>query len=271
MPRVSASCVVSMIWTGKPALAKHMAMPPPIVPAPRTRRGRSARRLSPDVGDLRRPRARRRRNGSSPYLRRGRSSVKSAARSPALVERRRQGQFDGSRRRAAAPPAPRAPREVLAHARQRGPAGRAPRQASRRGRAPSDADPRRARAAKATAPASESPSTSASTTPIALAFAAGIGSPDRIISTAVSMTDSRGRRCVPPAPGIDPSLISGSPSRRFPARRGNCSRAPARTRRPSSSRGSPPRPASARLLAGDRVVKRGRPAACRTRGCRRRR
>ncbi len=36
MPRVSAASVVSMTWTGMPALAKHMAMPPPIVPAPMT-------------------------------------------------------------------------------------------------------------------------------------------------------------------------------------------------------------------------------------------
>ena len=34
MPRSSASCFTSTTVTGIPALAKHMAMPPPMVPAP---------------------------------------------------------------------------------------------------------------------------------------------------------------------------------------------------------------------------------------------
>ncbi len=34
MPRSSASCFTSTTVTGMPALAKHMAMPPPMVPAP---------------------------------------------------------------------------------------------------------------------------------------------------------------------------------------------------------------------------------------------
>ncbi len=52
-----------------------------------------------------------------------------------------------------------------------------------------------------------------STRPAASASFAGIGSPDRIIGSAFSMPTRRGRRCVPPAPGIRPSLISGRPSR----------------------------------------------------------
>jgi len=35
-PRSSASCFVSTIVTGMPALRKFIAMPPPIVPAPIT-------------------------------------------------------------------------------------------------------------------------------------------------------------------------------------------------------------------------------------------
>ena len=34
MPRSSASCFISSILTGMPALRKFMAMPPPMVPAP---------------------------------------------------------------------------------------------------------------------------------------------------------------------------------------------------------------------------------------------
>ncbi len=52
-----------------------------------------------------------------------------------------------------------------------------------------------------------------STSPAASASLAGIGSPERIIGSAFSMPTRRGRRCVPPAPGIRPSLISGRPSR----------------------------------------------------------
>ncbi len=42
---------------------------------------------------------------------------------------------------------------------------------------------------------------------------AAIGSPVRIIAIALSRPTRRGSRWVPPAPGIRPSLISGSPSR----------------------------------------------------------
>ena len=52
-----------------------------------------------------------------------------------------------------------------------------------------------------------------STRPAASASLAGIGSPDRIIGSAFSMPTRRGSRCVPPAPGMIPSLISGRPSR----------------------------------------------------------
>ena len=52
-----------------------------------------------------------------------------------------------------------------------------------------------------------------STSPALSASFAGIGSPDRIIGSAFSMPTRRGSRCVPPAPGMSPSLISGRPSR----------------------------------------------------------
>ena len=67
--------------------------------------------------------------------------------------------------------------------------------------------------ANLTAPATRSPSIISSTSPAAIASLAGIGSPDRIIGSAFSMPTRRGSRCVPPAPGINPSLISGKPSR----------------------------------------------------------
>ena len=70
-----------------------------------------------------------------------------------------------------------------------------------------------ARRANATAAVRRSPVTTSSTRPASCASAAPIGSPERIIAMALSMPTSRGSRCVPPAPGMMPSLISGSPRR----------------------------------------------------------
>ena len=39
-----------------------------------------------------------------------------------------------------------------------------------------------------------------------------MNAPVVIIESACSTPTARGRRCVPPAPGMMPSLISGSPS-----------------------------------------------------------
>ena len=64
----------------------------------------------------------------------------------------------------------------------------------------------------ATAAAVASAGTSASRSGLPLKSFAGTGSPDRITLSAFSTPMSRGRRCVPPAPGRSPIFTSGRPS-----------------------------------------------------------
>ncbi len=66
--------------------------------------------------------------------------------------------------------------------------------------------------AKATAPSSSGPSITASMSPAASARAAPIGLPAVHNSSAVATSHNRGRRCVPPAPGMMPRVTSGWPS-----------------------------------------------------------
>ena len=66
--------------------------------------------------------------------------------------------------------------------------------------------------AKATAAATTSPSATLSIRPAAAPLAASMNAPVVIICRACSTPTARGSRCVPPAPGMMPSLISGSPS-----------------------------------------------------------
>ena len=65
---------------------------------------------------------------------------------------------------------------------------------------------------KASAPARNSPSTILSMSPSASADVAEIGLPPVIKSSDAAMPASRGTRCVPPAPGNNPSFTSGSPT-----------------------------------------------------------
>ena len=82
------------------------------------------------------------------------------------------------------------------------------------GRAPAAAAAcRRPRSAKASAPRSRSPSMISSNSFWPGSFASSsdcTGSPETIMFSAVSRPTTRGRRCVPPAPGSRPSLTSGS-------------------------------------------------------------
>ena len=57
--------------------------------------------------------------------------------------------------------------------------------------------------------------TSSSTRPICSAFFARMFLPVRIMSSAAASPTRRGRRCVPPAPGMSPSCTSGSASTVF--------------------------------------------------------
>ncbi len=71
----------------------------------------------------------------------------------------------------------------------------------------------RMRSAKATAPFSRSPSMISSTRPSLSASAAPRSLPSAIMVSAARAGIRRGRRCVPAAPGMMPSLTSGSPRR----------------------------------------------------------
>ena len=67
-------------------------------------------------------------------------------------------------------------------------------------------------AATSMAAGSGSPSTTRSSSRVSARATAGTGSPVVIISIARSTPTRRGRRWVPPAPGMRPSLTSGRPS-----------------------------------------------------------
>ena len=71
---------------------------------------------------------------------------------------------------------------------------------------------RTTRSAKAMALARRSPVAISSMSPVSCAWRAPIGSPPVIMSSASGRPTSRGRRCVPPAPGRMPSFTSGSPT-----------------------------------------------------------
>ncbi len=66
------------------------------------------------------------------------------------------------------------------------------------------------RPAKATAPAVRSPSNSSSKRPVFASFSAGIDAPETIRLRAASRPTARGSLCVPPAPGRRPSFTSGN-------------------------------------------------------------
>jgi hypothetical protein len=64
--------------------------------------------------------------------------------------------------------------------------------------------------AKASAPALISPSTNSSNSGVPRNWSEGTLSPETIMLVAYSRPSSRGRRCVPPAPGSRPIFTSGS-------------------------------------------------------------
>jgi len=74
-----------------------------------------------------------------------------------------------------------------------------------------------------------------STSPAERAFAAESAAPSRIIRRARRSPTARGSRCVPPHPGISPSITSGSPSFVCPSSRAT------RCRQASANSSPPPR------------------------------
>ena len=216
-PRVSASREVSTIVTGMPALAKHIAMPPPMVPAPITVARAMSRGLVPAgmPGTLAASRSAKKiclcafdwspslslENSSRSRLNASSIGISIVARTASIT--------------AAGAASPRVRLADLATASSNA-AG-----LSRNGLILSSRSRVRrsairsatARCANAIAACVTSPCAISSTRPYLSASAAGIGSPLRIIGRALSMPIRRGSRCVPPAPGRRPSLISGRPSR----------------------------------------------------------
>ncbi len=200
-----------------PALAKHIAMPPPIVPPPITAacaigRGRvpsgmpgtlaasrSAKKTwrcafdwSPATS-LRKSSLSRRRPSSNGSVK----ALRTASTQAAGASRPRSLRVNAAAAASNAPGSARAGASLSSRSRTR-----------RNGRFSA-----RTRRAKTIASVVRSPSAIASRTPSASASAAGIGSPVTIILSAFSGPTSRGRRCVPPAPGRRPSLTSGRPTR----------------------------------------------------------
>ena len=192
-----------------PALAKHMAMPPPMVPAPIT--------AAEWIGRV--------------AVSSGTSGTFEAARSARKACRRAfdSGEFSSSmkRRRSTSAPCSNGSREAATASTHLSGAGyplataatllRANcRNASASGwvtlRSRTIGSGRReaTRFAKATAPARRSPSITSSKRPVLASIVAGTVAPETIKLSAVSRPSTRGSRCVPPAPGIRPIFTSGS-------------------------------------------------------------
>ena len=216
-PRSSAACAVSTMVTGRPALRKFIAMPPPIVPAPITptflmasvgvssamsaifqtcRSAKNTCRCAFDCCE------------TSNSMKAARSRFRPSS----------MGSSTASRTASSARVQASKPRFFFACALRRpskiSGLPRAGASFSSRSRTFASAAPEAITAlANAIAPSRSLPSsTSSSSTPQARACFAENGVPDRIASAAASGPIRRGRRCVPPAPGISPSLISGRPS-----------------------------------------------------------
>ena len=200
-----------MTVTGIPALAKFMAMPPPMVPPPMmaavsmdlagvsagtsrilatSRSAKKTWRWAADCADSRqrskisRSLARPSSNGSS-------TAAATASMQASGASKPRTRRATDLRKSSKIPFWPRAAATWSSSS------------LVRRGGRPSRA--------KATAASTRSPSAIASTTPIASGSAGG--SPETIISSAGLTPIRRGNRWVPPAPGTMPSLTSGSASR----------------------------------------------------------
>ena len=211
-PRSSASCVVSTIVTGKPPLRKARPMPVPMVPAPRMPTVLMSRSLvsGPMPGRLAAWRS-----AKNAYCRARAKGLAAASRNTA-----RSRAWPSSMGSVVA-----ASTASMAALGATGPLGWRPSEARAFSNSPAGNEalsiffsPMRrgglptCRLAKATAAATTSPSASLSIRPAAAPFCASMNVPVMMSCRACSTPMARGRRCVPPAPGMMPSLISGRPS-----------------------------------------------------------
>ena len=202
---------------GMPTLAKFIAMPPPIVPAPMIAADLISRVgvSSGTSGIFAAARSAKNRwrsafdsvvaTSSSKQLRaRARCPRRTAASPPPRRSRRSR-----RRRDSRATPWPSASRAAAKNAAAS--AARASPSVAQRGAA--DASRATTRWAKASAPASEVALRRSRRSGRASALLRGdAGRRETIMSSAALHADRRGRRCVPPAPGRSPSFTSGSPS-----------------------------------------------------------
>ena len=215
MPRASASSLISTMTTGIPTFAKHMAIPPPIVPPPMmatflmSRSGvslgrslifaawRSAKkicRIAADSGDVTNSRNNSRsRSKPSSIGRFTAASMQDTILSGAICPRARKASF------------------FLAASKKPGSIVEGSIVMSRTlfNGAP---EVTKSFAYLIAAACRSSPSTTSSTRPMLFAFAAATGLPVVIISSAAFTPANRGTRCVPPAPGRRPNLTSGKPT-----------------------------------------------------------
>ena len=210
MPLSRRSRSASSTVTGMPALAKFMAMPPPMVPAPMTAARRTGR-----VGVS---------SGTSAILEAARSAKKAWRSALDSVVPRRARKRSRSTRSPSSNGREAAAASASTHLSGAGypfdTAATAPRATARNpsalgwrtGRSRSRGSGRRVAivSAKAAAFSTRSPSTSASKSRVPASCAAGTVVPETIMLSAVSRPTARGRRWVPPAPGRSPSFTSGN-------------------------------------------------------------
>ena len=208
-PLSSASCFTSSTRTGMPALAKHMAMPPPMVPAPITAAERIGRAgvSSGTSGTLEAARSAKntwRRALDSGELINSMNSLRSTCTPSSNVSS--DAATASTHLSGAGYPFATAATLLRANCRKASGSGCATARSRRMGKGRRDA----ARVANSTAPASRSPSITSSKTPVLESIAAGTEAPETIRLSAVSRPTARGSSCVPPAPGRRPSFTSGS-------------------------------------------------------------
>ncbi len=198
-----------------PASAKHTAIPAPMVPKPTTAARWIAftgvfRLTSGTFAASRSAKKRWRWALDCSDSRHSTNNSRSRARAESNGMEREFPTLSRQRAGAITPRARRRKRDLAASINESASAGRGTlREDTRRG-----VLPLRARSsANVTAASIRSLSASRSTSPSSHARSAFTASPLKIISSANSRPTRRGRRWVPPAPGISPSLISGSPRR----------------------------------------------------------
>mmetsp|Transcript_3085 Transcript_3085/g.10132 ORF Transcript_3085/g.10132 Transcript_3085/m.10132 type:complete len:363 (-) Transcript_3085:350-1438(-) len=200
----AASADVSRIVTGRPLSTKHMAMPRPMVPPPTTPAARTSTASSGDTpGTLEHARSAKKRCCSAlacvdPWSSRKRASSKAR---PSCISLHTAASTHWMMDFGASSVA-----RALSLAMES--ASLKP--------STSTAFVRRTGDASTTLTASASKSalaTTASTAPSASASLADTWRPVTMISAAASAPTSRGRRCVPPAPGRMPRCTSGKPTR----------------------------------------------------------